>query len=339
MKKFLFIGLIALMVLFCIIPNTSAEEFADDVISGQWVLKSDYTFDGFVSEPVDFLMIHKTDTEDIVSGVGFTKSGQNNIYVQYYDSTGTITVANLYFFSDYVFDFSDAKCDSSFVHWFYSNFMPYSQECDGSACSVADFNTDGVCDTCGNTLAFSVQRSYTPDNYPSNFPSMPVGFGSESQYVIYTDPLGKTEMYTFTPYDNQTGGFYDTIGNPYGSIKVEYWLDENTGAAVKVNRYELYNGAWYYIDGTTSQSTIFASWEGDYTMLYSSLTLFDGYGNLFFPRPLWAMVGEIAQGATAQQIQKTHQILKTLTVCGVSLLACLIGLNLFSKVLLPYLKR
>lgn len=217
---------------------------------------------------------------------------------------------------------------------------PLSLFCDGSSCAVSDFDLDGVCDTCGNTLAYSVQRTYTPNNWPSELPLPPLGHDDNYHYVIMNvigyDVEDESGIYlhTFTPrqeyptleWDNRANGDF---------LTVTAIIDDGLNVAyMNYHKYILENGEWVQVESSQSKYTARLGVMGMDDVIYSTLNLYTEEGTLFFPVPLWLAVERVAQGEMVELIPMTGQTMMILTVLGVGLLALLILLHLFQKGLL-----
>lgn len=200
--------------------------------------------------------------------------------------------------------------------------------CDGSTCTVRDFDVNGVCDTCGNDLAYTVQRTYTPNGWGS-YPLPLLGYGADSKYIIIQDAVGDKWLYALTP--SKSGETWYT--SSYGDTAQRIWLEDADGIRVNLT-FRSYllddiNNEWEQKVSNTLTELNFSREEA--VVYYSSLELYNEDGTLFFPQPLWM---EVQKGFTLTQLMD-HLMgtMGQLTIAGIGLIALLIGLILLVKVL------
>lgn len=209
-------------------------------------------------------------------------------------------------------------------------------ECDGSACPVSDWDIDAVCDTCGMPLAYSVQRSFVPSGWPSEYPSMPVGADANSQYILMTKDDGYTYLYIFTPYEASPVSEWNTVGSVHDSMQLKMYDADGNGVNVKRLTYRLGdNGDWYQHDSQSVDTTLFGAFD-EIDMVYSTLSFYKEDGTLFFPLPLWEEMEQVTQGEMMGLTTEVVGTMKVLALCGVGCLALLVVLKLFGKRSLIY---
>ena len=225
------------------------------------------------------------------------------------------------------------------IAWIKQYSLDYTTVCDGETCPVADADANGICDTCGMAVLTRVRVPEPPSNWPELFPMPPGGYDGISKYVLIQPPeLPLTQkLYVFTPYEETPVAIWDTTGNPNDRIQVRMYDADANPVNVKRFTYTLNNGEWSLIDSQVVDSTLMGSFSS--TIYYSSFTLYNADGTLFFPQPLWTEVGQVAQGEMPTFLTILGQNLTPILLCGIGLLALVIGLYLLLRVLRTYLKR
>lgn len=321
-------------------------------LKGEWYFYDDLDHEIIYSQEYIYIPLNFTTTinyagEDITAfctgiKIGFGQMmydvvstspdmGETSLYVVYdmdvgwnvlFDGSQHIDLGNDYqYVNEFTFDF------------FYDNADPFLSTCDGSACPVTDFDVDGMCDTCGNILAYSVQRDYVPNSFPSSLPVVPLGYDFMTRFVVY-EYEGDTIMWALDPYDDQLVASWDFVVSEYGSISLNTYASDFSRVPIRAVKYQLFNGDWEQLSATSS-SSILMDTATDVTMVYSTETIYQYDSEVpFFPRPLWMEVETVTKGEMVTMIPKMGQTMMILTVSGVGLLALLILLSIFRKGLL-----
>lgn len=313
MKKFSCILLISVMLF-----SMSVSAFASNTntLSGTWYINSvnglNSTFFGTQS-------------------INFTSNGK--YYDGFYGRESTQLCYELADSTDYDFAYdggwvnegfrtvnfgtSPQTVSTSFYEWFVGNAEQIeTPTCNGSICPAHDVNIDGVCDDCGMTL-MSLSRSPVPPSVTGN------NFNSA---LFYSGTLYKYTVYT-------SDDSYTIRGSVYG----ERYRADTEPSSVNVKVFESYDGLnWEqtYDGKSASNYPGEVGWE----LLSSSFSWYDDNGEQFFPVPLWAEVEQVTQGEMVALTTETVGTMKVLVVCGVGLMALLVGLSLFGKRSLLFLR-
>lgn len=220
----------------------------------------------------------------------------------------------LYFDNIYVSD--------DFYNWFTANAT--ESLCDGSLCPVGDSNADGYCDECFKRMT-TVAETYPV--YPSDLPAPPYIGGTYEREIIIFDDDGVTKLYSYI-----TSGKADNY-YVWGNSNNQEVILEATGPTSEGSGFKLVNGQWEY-SGVVS---------GDYTLctkddiIYSSVTIQDQNGDDFFPLALWHRILLVTRGAMKAEIPNLVGSISILAILGITLMALLICLPLFGKVLRRFL--
>lgn len=192
---------------------------------------------------------------------------------------------------------------------------PVENVCDGSSCPATDANIDGSCDDCGMTL-MSLSRS----------PVAPDVTGSNKNYVMFYSG----NVYKYTVYTSDES--YTIRGEEYGARYRTY-----TDPSVTVQRYESYDGINWEQTYTGKTANDYPG-EIGYELISSTFDWYTEAGDRFFPVPLWEEVQTVTQGEMGILTSETAGTMRTLVVCGVGLMACLMALSLFGKRWLLFLR-
>ena len=189
-------------------------------------------------------------------------------------STFTVKSNKVTLSSTFTFVFIE-KPDAIVMRWLAENGDVVIPPCDGTSCSLLDFNTDGICDTCQGEIVSSVVGSYRPFDAPTYLPYFPLGFDDNSEYVIYRDTYDNVFMYTFTPISYLPVAYWNTIGSSDGQFKVES-IDGNSDPIDTIVRYyKLVDGdTWVFQLKNQTTTTFFGNVSVD-EVVYSTLTLYD----------------------------------------------------------------
>ena len=213
-------------------------------------------------------------------------------------------------------------------------------KCDGSTCHVADYNVDGVCDTCGNVLsAAAYGRLYTPTNWPSYLPSPPLGFDEGSDYIVTSNTDGTIKLFVWTPINSYANfEWRNRIALSMQYIRIQSWDGDNP-AYMAFYEYS-YSGAteqWTSVSSSQSQNSTTIGTVANTSIIYSTLDIYYEDGTPFFPRPLTGAVQEVIREEVQAARLKVVQTMKTLTIAGLGLLALLMGFHLLHKKLRIFL--
>lgn len=192
-----------------------------------------------------------------------------------------------------------------------SHIEPIYPICDGSTCPANDVNSDGVCDDCGMTLSL---RS----------------FGNVYEIVVkHSEDL--TLLYRIT--EVETGTVFNAI---YDDDRITISFDNQ----VRYQQFELVDGEWQeYNTVSIEWDNIVISHPVASSIIRSDFDVFYPNGDPFFLIPLWEKVEGVTQGMLNTEVEAVHSTMMILTLCGVGLVALLIGLSLLVKVLPRFLKR
>lgn len=171
-------------------------------------------------------------------------------------------------------------------------------------------------------------------------PDIPKTFGDNTGYVVFYDGM-KTQAIIYNDYytspnfyyasnDNYVHLYFRSKGNTYGGPVIEF--------------YNLSGDSWLLSNTNSSgESQPYYNLTDDFAFYYSTADV--GYfdpsaGGMqaepFFPLtvpqvPLWETVLETTEAN--KNLLNQNKTMLTLTLCGVGLIALLIGLSLFGKVL------
>lgn len=213
-------------------------------------------------------------------------------------------------------------------------------KCDGSTCHVADFDVDGVCDTCGNVLsAAAYGRLYTPINWPSYLPSPPLGFDEGSEYIVTSNTDGTIKLFVWTPINSYANfEWRNRIALSMEYIRIQSWDGDNP-AYMSFHEYR-YSGTseqWTSVSSSQSQNSTTIGTVSNTSIIYSTLDIYYEDGTPFFPRPLTGAVQEVIREEVQAARLKVVQTMKTLTIVGLGLLALLMGFHLLHKKLRIFL--
>lgn len=187
--------------------------------------------------------------------------------------------------------------------------------CDGSSCPATDVNIDGICDDCGMAL-MSLSRS----------PVAPDVTGSNKNYVMFYSGT----VYQYTVYTSDSS--YTIRGEEYGARYRTYL--EPSVTATRFQSYDGINWEQTYNDKTSNDYPGEIGWE----LISSTYDWYTEEGDRFFPVPLWEEVQTVTQGEMGNLTSETAGTMRTLVVCGVGLMACLMALSLFGKRWLLFLR-
>lgn len=189
---------------------------------------------------------------------------------------------------------------------------PVLAVCTGETCPATDMNMDNVCDDCA--LPFAVRREYTlPD-----------------VYVVWTESRQESYPYAFIYYDNDAPWLILSAEEPYHD-NVDVVVPSNYAA------YSVFGENWRlsssYEDGRTFVTDV----------VIPSFNLRNMHNEIVFerdletfPTPLWMAVQEVTKGEIPSLQTMMVGTIQILLLCGVGLIASLVVLNLFGKVLKTY---
>lgn len=187
--------------------------------------------------------------------------------------------------------------------------------CDGSSCPATDVNIDGICDDCGMTL-MSLSRTPVPPDVT----------GNNKNYVMFYSGT----VYQYTAYTSDSS--YTIRGEEYGARYRTYL--EPSATATRFQSYDGINWEQTYNGTTANDYPGEIGWE----LISSTYDWYTEEGDRFFPVPLWEEVQTVTQGEMGTLTSETAGTMKTLVVCGVGLMACLMALSLFGKRWLLFLR-
>jgi hypothetical protein len=229
-----------------------------------------------------------------------------------YNKDGTIQAGHgsTQFATNLILDSSDDDYEWLINNWF------YAKVCDGSTCPATDANMDNICDDCG--MMFAVLRDY--DIWPD-------------PYSVWTEARQVTFPYCMM-YEDVDGNKFLVMSatRPYMQDGGVIIIPDSTTETTYV-RYSIFGTEWRLNNSYAEGTGI------DWGETYTSFNMFDQYDEQlmipqdtdFFPIPLWMIPSQVTQGKmVALSVAGT---MKVLTLCGVGLMACLMGYVLFGKVL------
>lgn len=185
------------------------------------------------------------------------------------------------------------------------------QYCDGTGCPATDANHDGICDVCGLVL-----RLASIPEAPSILPDG--GYGNN--YALWVENGVYYALVDFTP----SNSVVSVSGYGY---RVDFTLTEPTAS------YRYDNGSWVFINDRPVGGSTFSIVQQSDLIHYPEALTFEGED--FFVPPL--TLETAVKGGIADLLQTMMKALTILVGLGVLLMASLIGLDLFGKVLRRFL--
>lgn len=193
------------------------------------------------------------------------------------------------------------------------------QFCDGSACPATDENHDDICDDCGLPMAFSLRDDTTYDYNGFVLPVLPV-LDYDAYWVMF--PSGDTAyrlVASSKPFSVENGEVYVYEQTSLVFFSAGYSSNE-------WSQYSTQNITTKYSVGD-AESIVWAS--HNIANKETGDVVFNGDVN--FRDPLWVEMEQVTQGEMMGLTQTMGGTMKTLVVCGVGLMACLVALSLFGK--------
>lgn len=240
---------------------------------------------------------------------------QNGVWIEdYRRDTPTVYSSN---FKDNVYQWSNYDIVNSDGSIYLEGTLAFNPNgvCDGSSCPATDVNIDGICDDCGMAL-MSLSRS----------PVAPDVTGNNKNYVMFYSGT----VYQYTAYTSNSS--YTIRGEEYGARYRTYL--EPSATATRFQSYDGINWEQTY-NGTTANDY---PGEIGWDLISSTYDWYTEEGDRFFPVPLWEEVQTVTQGEMGILTSETAGTMRTLVVCGVGLMACLMALSLFGKRWLLFLR-
>lgn len=234
----------------------------------------------------------------------------------------------------------EEKPSADIYSWLKNNVQGSIPVCDGTTCHVADFDINGVCDTCGSVIAYSVKQNYRPSNFPTELPDLPLGVMSDNQYIVF-NTTENILLYIFTPLENTPVSKWTAQATKTsGTIRVQTYDADGNSINTSRRRYE-YNSStnsWYLVDSQSVSSSLLEKYD-EVDIVYSTLNIYDPDGKLFFPLPLWMELEQESQREIMTTKVELGEVLMILTTTGLGLLALLILLRTLVRVLKTYLPQ
>lgn len=315
MKRFITILSVVALVVAMAVPAFAAEAEPVHKVGGTWYFNSTLTDYTELEDTVGHLSISFTLPDGTVRrGIRFVSYG-----VQYQDDFGFKTVYGSSWGSENsrTVSFGTYKeVPEAFYNWLTENATELF--CDGSVCSVADVDLDGVCDTCRSVLRL----------VPFSYPSLPVVEGQNQQSVIVMQPSG---MYYYLVLYSDTP--FAAIGSRSASENANYVVSSSISVNYQV--FTCSDGETWVKNAEGENITFGVGYN--VTVVKSSFDWRDSAGNLFFPVPLWMELDRVTQGEMPATMEAIVRTMLTLLLCGVGCLAFLISLKLLPKVLYRFL--
>lgn len=210
--------------------------------------------------------------------------------------------------------------------WLIDNATFVPKVCTGETCPATDVNGDNICDDCGMPFTFNLRN----DVYNYNgitLPQLP-DFDRE-QYPYFFITRNETTGSSTLRVTSATLG-YDASKNAMvftssGKSIIYDFVEPSWVVRVESNVTE---GA------TAAQPYSLVHWTNFDLKDETGNTLISGDPN-FMP-PLWEKILKVTQGEMPSAAGAVHGTMTTLTLCGVGLIALLVGLSLFGKVFHRY---
>lgn len=347
MKKFIIFLSVFALLLSCVVVPAFAEEYSQVTLDSNpdWSSLKAYgeekTIQGItgIYVPLHFISIGTAGSTTTLNGILLVDDVA--LYCPY---TGSYIVYNGGWNNEGFRDITILSTPSMDIQrWLADNTDSWVVEevkCDGSTCHVADFDVDGVCDTCGNVLsAAAYGRLYTPTNWPSYLPSPPLGFDEGSDYIVTSNTDGTIKLFVWSPINSYANfEWRNRIALSMEYIRIQSWDGDNP-AYMSFHEYR-YSGAteqWTSVSSSQSQNSTTIGTVANTSIIYSTLDIYYEDGTPFFPRPLTGAVQEVIREEVLVARQKVVQTMRTLTIAGLGLLALLMGFHLLHKKLRIFL--
>lgn len=351
MKKFIIFLSVFALLLSCVVVPVFAEDNSQVTFNREpdWAsLKAlgEYTTIKNISGyyvPLHFANGNQNGMPSVFDGILISEDSSMVNYVQYSSSSVKLVYYNGWNTTDFKSITVLTTPSMDIQRWLADNTDSWVVEevkCDGSTCHVADFNVDGVCDTCGNVLAFAAYgRQYTPSNWPSYLPSPPLGFDEGSDYIVTSNTDGTIKLFVWTPINSyENFEWRNRIALSMEYIRIQSWDGDNP-AYMSFHEYS-YSGAteqWTSVSSSQSQNSTTIGTVSNTSIIYSTLDIYYEDGTPFFPRPLTGAVQEVIRAEVQATRTKVVQTMKVLTITGVGLLALWMGCHLLDKKLRTFL--
>lgn len=325
MKKFLvFLCVVALFASMCVVAS-AAETTENPEVYGLWIFNDKvYGHPDWTNESVNFT--DEGGSSYVRMFLGSTDPSNSQLELIFYPTTASSPSVTAYrhdwksgMYITIDFGYEPQSVSAGFYDWLTTNAV--MQVCDGSSCPVTDADENGYCDDCGLYIMRSVAPE-APNNWPSAYPLPSTTYDS---HTIIKDVSGTTYLYMV---DGGTPTIkYLEPASTSGKYRLTFEFP-GTYPDYMVFRYQLINGEWAYDSVGTMSSFTF----GDpITFVYTDTDVLDASGNVFFPLPLWAEMGQVTQGEMVGLAQTTDGTILILVLCGVGLMALLMVLSLFGK--------
>lgn len=203
----------------------------------------------------------------------------------------------------------------------YYSIFPKPFECDGSACSVVDNDFNGVCDTCGGVLNFSLRATDELKEYALTQIKVLRGSLTGYDYWLITTENNNPTGYKYRVFVSNEPFTYDMPNDGLFSLGTVY---TTTVTQMDSGQY-----------GGTGWQT-----KEPLTYLVHGLSVDSSHEiDDFFPRPLSQEVLEVVQGVLPTLGMKMREQMDFLLPCGIGCLALLVGLALLTRKFRRFLPR
>lgn len=180
----------------------------------------------------------------------------------------------------------------------------YEREyCDGDTCPATDTEYDNVCDDCGKVLTMSLRSTAY----------------ERAKYIAESSTQGYWAIFQ--------------LGNEYRVYSSSSRMTSPDGVTLEADNLK-YMHVYEKEDGSTGADGWFTGFDVNYSFVEANHTIEN-----FTAPPLEMVIQGVTGEAMKATLPNLHQTMKILTLCGVGCLALWIGLKLFGKRSLLFLKR